>query len=66
MRKRTKTEVERAKIAKAVRTAVRLKHSVAADEEINEVLPVVLKEFDQAIAAGKPFELDVRSVFDGS
>lgn len=65
MKRKDRVEMERAKIAKAVRNAVRLKHSLLADEEINERLPAVLEQFDRAIVAGKPFELNVASVLNG-
>lgn len=39
--------------AKAVRALVRLKHSLAADTEINTVLPDTLEEFDEALARGE-------------
>lgn len=57
MKKKTPAELERAKIAKATRTLIRLKHSLAADEEINAVLPDTLDEFDDALARGELREL---------
>ena len=39
------------------RTIIRLKHSLAADEEINAVLPDTLAEFDEALARGELKEL---------
>lgn len=53
MRKKTPAELEKAKIIKATRTLVRLKHSLAADEEINNILPDTLAEFDSAVASGE-------------
>lgn len=49
------TEVEQARknLAKTVRAAVRLRHSIAADEELNEVLPKALKAFDKAVQHGE-------------
>lgn len=35
------------------RVLVRLKHSLAADEEINAVLPDKLEEFDEALPRGE-------------
>jgi hypothetical protein len=52
LRKKTQAEVERAKVTKTVRTLVRLKHSLKADEEINAVLPDTLDEFEAALANG--------------
>lgn len=53
MKRKTRQEVERAKVAKVTRTLVRLKHSLAADEELNSVLPDTLEKFDEALAAGE-------------
>ena len=49
--------MERAKVTKAARTLIRLKHSLAADEEINAVLPDKLEEFDEALARNELKEL---------
>ena len=53
MRKKSEIEMERSKITKAARTLIRLKHSLAADEELNSVLPDTLAEFDEAVAKGE-------------
>ena len=39
------------------RTLIRLKHSLAADQELNDVLPDTLGEFDEALARGELREL---------
>lgn len=52
MYKKSPAELERAKIIKATRTLVRLKHSLKADEEINSLLPDRLAEFDAALQQG--------------
>lgn len=57
MRKKSPAEMEKAKIAKATRTIVRLKHSLQADEELNDILPDTLAEFDEALANGTLKEL---------
>lgn len=44
--------MRRDRITKATRTLIRLKHSLAADEEINSVLPDTLEEFNEALARG--------------
>lgn len=62
MKKRTPEEMERAATAKTVRTLVRLKHSLAADEELNTLLPATLEEFDAALANGE--HKDVRKRID--
>lgn len=59
MRKKTPAEMEKAKVTKAARTLIRLKHSLAADEEINSILPDTLEEFDEALARGELRELKV-------
>lgn len=52
MRKKTPAEMEKAKVTKTARTLIRLKHSLAADEEINAFLPDKLDEFDASLARG--------------
>lgn len=56
-------EVFRAKVLKAFRAGIRLKHSLAADEEIARRLPVVQKQIDQAMLSGRSMELDAASAF---
>lgn len=53
MQKKSAIEMERIKILKAYRTLIRLKHSLAADEEINETIPDTLFEFEQSIQRGE-------------
>lgn len=51
------------------RTVIRLKHSLAADEEIKAVLPDTLDEFEAAYAKGERKKLTdktVASVLDGT
>jgi hypothetical protein len=69
LRKDTPAEIQPPEIAKTTRTLIRLKHSLAADEEINTVLSDTLKEFDEALARGELKELkflldDVIGTFD--
>lgn len=45
--------MEKSRIVKATRMIVRLKHSLAADEEINAILPDTLDEFEAALARGE-------------
>mgnify|MGYP001602987762 CR=1 FL=1 len=49
---RTEVEMARAQLLKAARSAVRLKHSLVADDELNEVLPVLEASFDLSVAHG--------------
>lgn len=53
MNKKTDIEMERDRILKTYRTLLRLKHSLNADKEINDLLPDRLNEFDRAIQAGE-------------
>ena len=53
MRKKTPVEMEEYKIIKATRTLIRLKHSLNADEELNEVLPKTLDEFTKSLQSGE-------------
>lgn len=52
MRQKTEIEMAKARLFKCVRTAVRTKHSLEADQELNEVLPKAEKEFDTAVLSG--------------
>lgn len=53
MQRKTEVEMNRASLAKTARALVRLRHSLAADEEINDLLPGTLQEFDDAVAQGE-------------
>ena len=56
----------RANMLKTIRAAVRLKHSIAADEELNEVLPRAEAQFFKQIQEGKmPDPLDLKKLIDG-
>jgi hypothetical protein len=57
MNRKSEAEMNRAAITKITRTMVRLKHSLAADEEINRLLPDRIDEFDAALARGELLEL---------
>ena len=62
MIKKSEIEMERARTIKITRALVRLKHSLAADEEINELLPDRLIEFDKAVQSGQLLSLPVPEV----
>lgn len=51
--KKDKVGQARANAIKVVRTAIRLKHALAADEELNQVLPVVVAEFNKSVQQGE-------------
>lgn len=53
MIKKTQIEMERHKIIKVSRSLIRLKHSLRADQEINDLLPDTLMEFDTALQNGE-------------
>lgn len=59
MFRKSNIEMERARIVKVSRALIRLKHSIAADEELNDVLPDRLEEFDLALQKGDLKQLDV-------
>ena len=44
--------LRRAAMLKAARSAVRLRHSLAADAELNEVLPELERKFDASVKNG--------------
>ena len=50
-------EQQRYETIKTIRAIVRLKHSLAADRELNEVLPRAELVFDSAVTRGKVLSL---------
>jgi hypothetical protein len=63
---RTQVEQQKWEMVKIARAAIRLTHSIAADRELNEVLPRLEREFDIAIQRGElPDAIDVRSLVEG-
>lgn len=57
-------EVKRAQMLKAYRSAIRLKHSLAADAEIAETLPRVEAEIDKALLTGEPLAITPANAFE--
>lgn len=53
MLKRDPIDQRRADMVKTLRSEIRLKHSLAADNEINEVIPKAVKEFNKAVLRGE-------------
>lgn len=45
-------ELRRAALLKAARSAIRLKHSIAADAELNSALPALQLRFDNLVQRG--------------
>jgi len=66
MRHKTPAEQTRADIAKAYRSQVRLKYSIAAEHEINDTLPDLLDRYDTALMRGLPFEVDIQALVEAS
>lgn len=63
MAKRTEFEQARANALKTVRAAIRLKHSLAADDELNRVLPEFEKQFTRSYQNGVlAAPLDIKKV----
>lgn len=53
----------RANLLKIVRTAIRLKHALAADAELNEVLPKAEEEFNRRVHDNElPSPPDIKKV----
>lgn len=63
LRSLTKIERDKAGFLKAWRTAIRLKYSLLADDEIYQTLPGLEERIDNALAMGQPLELNPGSVF---
>jgi hypothetical protein len=60
---RTAAELHKAAMVKVLRTMIRLKHSVLADEELNSVLPAAEHAFDAALQSGElPEGIDITSI----
>ena len=62
MSNKTEIEMARLAIAKVTRAEIRLKHSLMADAELNEVLPERLASFDLALQQGTIPELALKLV----
>lgn len=61
-------DIEQAKVdtLKTARSLIRLRHSLAADREINEKLPALEEAWDQAVLSGQlPDEASVRELVAG-
>ena len=63
---RTKIEQAWASRAKVIRTAIRLKYSIEADAEINEVLDEERRRYMRLVLKGvTPPSLDLAKILDG-
>lgn len=63
MNKTSEIQRQKAAVLKAYRTAIRLKHSLAADDEIARTLPDVEDKINSALALGNVVELNPGEVF---
>lgn len=66
MKALTDLEIERTAMLKAYRSAIRLKHSIAADREISENLPEIEQRIDAALQSGHPLELNPGEAFNAN
>jgi hypothetical protein len=70
MQETTPLAIKLAQAEKAYRTAVRLKYSLMADEEIKTNGPGVLREIHDALQMGRPIDFSAGAIFkaveDGS
>lgn len=61
--KKTKVDQAWANRTRVIRTAIRLKHAIEADNEINEVLAEEKAKFEKAVHRGAlPAPLDTRTL----
>jgi len=64
MRQRDSLEVESFILLKVARAAIRMKHSIAAERELNDVLPTLEKAFWQKVQQGElPDQATAAKVF---
>lgn len=66
MRKLTNGELAKRNALKVARTAIRLKHSIEADNEMNEFLPALEEQIDSAITGGKRLEISAGRLFEAA
>lgn len=62
MAKLTDIEMLERNLIKAARSQVRLKHSLAADRELNELLPALKKDLEKAIKEGTAKEFVLAAI----
>lgn len=58
MNKKSPAEMEAFKTTKTYRTLIRLKYSLQADEELNDILPDRLRKFNDALQQGELLSID--------
>lgn len=63
--RKDQVEQARANLIKVMRSAIRLRHSIAADEELNLKLPAAEKVFNAQVLRGElPDPVDVLSLLE--
>ena len=65
-RRKTDLELERMQMAKSIRMFIRLRYSIAADEEINDVLWDIMDRYDLALATGEAFDFSLSELVDSA
>lgn len=64
MRRRDKREQTIHEAKKVARAAIRLKHTILAERELNEKLPEIVKAIDEAYANGQEYTLDIPGLYE--
>jgi hypothetical protein len=64
MQQKSDIELQKARNIKIARTLIRLKHSLAADEELNATLPDLALAFDKGVQAGELKRLSLGEILD--
>lgn len=64
MNKKSPVEMERAKVIEVTRAVLRLKHRLAYLDDVNEILPDRLEEFDKGIQRGELLGPDTKLLED--
>jgi hypothetical protein len=65
MKQKDLVEVQVAATVKTVRSLIRMKYSLLADQEINETIPDIEEAAMAAAVEGKPFAPDYAAIFKG-
>lgn len=63
MRRYTDAEMAKKDAVKITRAAIRVKHSIAADHELNDVLPDLEERIDSAILGGARLEISAADLY---
>ena len=64
VRHKDQTMMAKQSTLKLFRAHVRAKHSILADEELNELLPQIEEAMNKQLMAGKEYHLDIASLFE--